>query len=180
MRQHHLLFGFDTQLSQWACERIPWSIWHDGIKAVGVADGDGPDAKLLAVITYSNYFAPKMVNGREWYNTVEMGIAAASPRWATRGTIKNLLNIAFTGYKVRKVRLLCPSTNKRAIRFAEGIGFKLEGTIRHEYAEGVHACVLGLLRKEFERADFLRRKRPPKRSTQAHIGQEHTVTAASA
>jgi RimJ/RimL family protein N-acetyltransferase len=177
---HTLIFGFDEQLSRWACERIPWAIWHNGIRAVGVADGDGPDAKLMAVITYSNYYPPKMIDGREWYGTVEMGIAAATPRWATRRTIVNLLSIAFCQYKVRKVRLLCPSTNKRAIRFAEGIGFKPEGTLRHEYADGVHACVLGLLRKEFERPDFLKRKKAPKRSTQAHIGQEHTVTTASA
>lgn len=180
MREHVLLFGYDEKLARWACGRIPWAEYSSGMKAVGVASGPNEDSQLLAVVIYHAYYAPKMVNGVEWYNTIEMSIAAASPKWATRGTVKNLLNIAFTGYKVRKVRLICPSTNKRAIRFAEGIGFTPEGTLRHEFAKGVHACVLGLLRNEFARPDFLtRKKKAPKRSRQTH-GQEHSVSTASA
>lgn len=177
---HTLLFGFDSELARWACDRIPWAQYHSGMRAVGVSTGDGPDAQLLAVVTYHGYNAPLMIDGREWYNTVEMGIAASSPRWATRRTITNLLNVAFTGYKVRKVRLLCPSTNKRAIRFAEGIGFTPEGTLRHEYAKNVHACVLGLLRNEFERPDFLKRKKRAAKRSRQPDGQQVAVSTASA
>lgn len=179
VKQHVLLFGFDEKLARWACARIPWAPYQTSMRAVGVASGGTPTDELLAVVIYHHYYEPVMVDGKEWYNTVEIGIAAASPRWATRGTIVNLLKVAFAGYKVRKVRLICPSTNSRAIRFAEGIGFALEGTLRHEFAKNVHACVLGLLRTEFERPDFLKKRKKTARRRQSH-GQEHTIAASAA
>lgn len=176
---HKLLFGFDEQLSKWACERIPWAAYNEGMRAVGVADGSEADSKLLCVVVYHNYYPPMNVRGEEWYNTVEISIAAASPRWATRRSIINLLRVPFTTYKVRKVRLIVPSTNKRALRFAEGIGFTPEGTLRHEYAKGVHACVLGLLKSEFESPHFLRKQKKRGKSRQPN-GQIHAVSAAVA
>jgi len=171
-----VIYGHDEPLARWACDRIPWAEYMPGMKAVGVADGD----ELLAVVTFYSYYAPRQINGVEWYNTVEVGIAARTPRWASRRVIKEILSIPFKQFKVRKVRLVVPSTNKRALRFAEGIGFTPEGTLRHEYAKGVHACVLGLLRNEFERADFLRRKKPARSAARRPHGQVHTERAAAA
>ena len=173
-----IVYGHDEPLARWACERVPWADYNPDIRAVGVADGD----ELLAVVTFFGYAKPKEIAWEKfpqydhfghhpgvWYNTVECGIYARSPRWASRRIIKEILSIPFRQFKVRKVRLVVPSTNKRALRFAEGIGFTPEGTLRHEYAKGVHACVLGLLRNEFERADFLARKKPArKRSSRPH------------
>jgi RimJ/RimL family protein N-acetyltransferase len=178
MKRHTLLYGFDEQLARWACERVPWADYNPHMKAVGVSSGPEASDKLLAVVIYHDYRPPKSIGGVEWYNTVEMSIAAASPSWATRGTIIDLLKIPFSQFKVRKVRLVCPSTNKRAIRFAEGIGFTPEGTLRHEYAKGVHACVLGLLRTEFEHGNFLKKRKKPAKRSRSH-GQEHAVSAAA-
>lgn len=175
-----VIYGHDEALGRWACDRIPWADYNPHMRAVGVADGTDASATLLAVVTFGDYRAPRMVNGVEWYNTVECGIAASSPRWASRRIIKEILSIPFRQFKVRKVRLVVPSTNKRALRFAEGIGFVPEGTLRHEYAKGVHACVLGLLRNEFERPDFLARKKPAHKRRSRHNGQVHTVSAAAA
>ena len=171
-----VIYGHDEPLARWACDRIPWANYHETMRAVGVADGD----ELLAVVTFFDYRGPTVINGAEWYNTVECGIFARSPRWATRSIIREILSIPFKQFKVRKVRLVIPSTNKRALRFAEGIGFTSEGTLRHEYAKGVHACVLGLLRNEFDRADFLARKRPVRSAARRPNGQVHTVAAAAA
>lgn len=179
MREHTLLFGFDEQLAKWAVSRVPWADYSPNMRAVGVATGSGADSRLLAAVIYHDYRPAKIIDGVEWYNTVEMSIAAASPAWATRGTIINLLNQPFNVYKVRKVRLICPSTNKRAIRFAEGIGFTNEGTLRHEYAKGVHAIVLGLLRHEFERPTFLKRKRKAPQRSRHPLGQVDTIASAS-
>lgn len=166
-----VIYGHDEPLARWACDRIPWANYHPDMRAVGVADGVGAADQLLAVVTFFDYRAPHMIDGVEWYNTVECGIAARSPRWANRKVIREILSIPFRQFKVRKVRLVIPSTNKRALRFAEGIGFTPEGTLRHEYAKGVHACVLGLLRNEFERADFLARKKPVRSAARRHNGK---------
>lgn len=171
-----VIYGHDEALGRWACDRIPWADYSPNMRAVGVADGDD----LLCVVTFFSYYAPRTINGAEWYNTVECGIFARSPRWAQRRIIKEILSIPFKQFKVRKVRLVIPSTNKRALRFAEGIGFTPEGTLRHEYAKGVHACVLGLLRNEFERPDFLSRKKAIRKRSSRQNGQTHTVSAAAA
>ena len=164
---HTLIYGFDKELAGWAQQRIPWMQGTDGIRAVGVAEGPTPGDKLLAVVFYSNYRAPFQLNGKTWGGICEMGIAAASPRWATRGTIASLLGIPFEQYNCRKVVAVVPSTNRRSVRLAEGLGFKQEGTLRHHFAKDVHACVLGMMRGEFEKR-WLHPRQP---KAQANHGQ---------
>lgn len=175
---HTLLFGFDEALAKWACSKIPWADYSPTMRAIGVADGPDATDNLLAVCIYHNYTPIKMIGGKPWYGTCEISFAAASPAWATRRTIKNLLNIAFSQYKCRKVFTVIPSSNIRAIEFNKGIGLKLEGSPRHHFAKGVHACLFGLMKSEFEHPDFLTRKKAAPES-RPH-GQKHPVTAAAA
>ncbi len=176
---HTLLFGFDQELSKWACDRIPWAEYSPAMRAVGVASGPDATDKLLAVCLFYNYTPPYIgPNGKTWGGVCEIGFAAASPAWATRRTIKNLLNIAFSQYKCRKVFTVIPSSNGRAIDFNKGIGLKPEGTPRHHFARGVHACLFGLLKSEFEHPDFLKRKRAAPESRPN--GQVHPVSTLSA
>lgn len=174
---HVLIFGFDEQFAKWTCDRIPWMSYHPGMRAVGVADGDTADAKVLAAIVYHNHIPGRTIGGQEWYNTIEVSFAASSPRFATRQTITNLLKIPFDQYKVTQVLLSVPSINERALRFVKGIGFTSRGTVAHYFAKGVHAHVLGLHRNTFKSHFLKKEKRPMKR---AALGQEHPVAAAAA
>ena len=176
---HLLLFGFDQQLSQWACDRIPWMNYSPAMKAVGVATGPEPSDALLAVAVYHNYIPAKVVNGERWYNSVEMSFAAASPRFATRRTITNLLKIPFDQYKVDTVLVDIPSINERSIRFVTGIGFTPRGTLNRFFSPSVNACVFGLHRNQFKSRTFLKKEVPAKNS-RPRRGQEHTLSTASA
>lgn len=147
---HTLLFGFDEALSRWACERIPWAECQPSMRAVGVATGPEATDELLAVCVFHNYVPTKIIDGKPWGGVCEISFAAKSPKWATRRTITNLLRIPFSQYNCRKVFVVIPSTNKRAIRLNEGLGLKPEGTLRHHYAKGVHACIHGMMKSEFE------------------------------
>ncbi|MDP3740367.1 MAG: GNAT family protein [Hyphomonadaceae bacterium] len=170
---HTLLFGFDEQLAKWACARIPWADYQPTMKAVGVADGSEADAKLLAVCVYHSYLPVRMIDGKPWYGVCEISFAADSARWASRRTITNLLRIPFLQYNCRKVTTVIPSTNKRAIRFNEGIGLKPEGTLRHHFAKGVHACIHGMMKPEFEQ----RWLRPPSKVESRPNGQEGRISS---
>lgn len=179
--KHTLLFGYDEQLLPWVAQRIPWMEANPSMKTVGVADGDTANARLLAVAVYHNYLAPKKVGGETWYNSVEMSFAAASPRFATRRTIINLLKIPFDQYKVDNVLVAIPSINERAIQFVKGIGFTPRGTLSRFYSKSVHACVFGLHRNTFKSRDFLKRKKQPEqRSRSQPHGEEYTVGASLA
>lgn len=178
---HTLLFGFDEQLARWACDRIPWADYNPTMKAIGVADGPDASSKLLAVCIYHNYIPVKIINGKPWYGICEITFAADSPRWATRTTISNLLRIPFLQYNCRKVVTVIPSTNERAIRFNEGIGFPREGVpLRHHFAKGVHASVHGMMRAEFERRWLNPSRRPAPESESAPHGLQERIGAASA
>jgi RimJ/RimL family protein N-acetyltransferase len=175
---HNYLFGFDEQLARWACDRIPWADYQPTMKAVGIADGDTEASKLLAVCVYHSYIPTKTIDGKPWFGLCEISFAAASPKWATRSAISFLLGIPFLQYNCRKVVTIIPSTNKRALRFNEGIGLKPEGTLRHHFAKGVHACIHGILRSEYDaRWKHPHRRRPS--GSQAH-GQIDAASAASA
>lgn len=176
---HVLLFGFDSELTKWACGRIPWMTYSDSMRAVGVSDGDGPDSKLLAVCVYHNFMAPKEIGGETWYNTVEISFAASSPRFATRRTITNLLRIPFSQYKVEQVFVSVPSINERAIEFVKGIGFTPRGTLSRFYSKSVHACVFGLHRNQFKSRSFLRRKLTAKNSRHTPSGQQQEQLSAT-
>jgi len=180
MSRHTLLFGYDEQLLPWVASRIPWVTASPSMRTVGVADGDTADAKLLAVAVYHNFMAPQEIAGETWYNSVEMSFAAASPRFATRRTITNLLKIPFDQFKVSQVLVSIPSINKHAIEFVKGIGFTPRGTLSRFYSPSVHACVFGLHRNQFKSRDFLRRKKPLATSRPSAHGQQEFVHTASA
>lgn len=173
---HALLYGFDETLAKWACGRIPWLAYSPTMRAVGVADGQEASAALLAVCIYHGYVGAQIIDGKPWYGLCEISFAAMSPKWATRRTIGNLLGIPFLQYGCRKVVTVIPSTNKRAIRFNEGIGLKPEGTLRHHFAKGVHACIHGMMKSEFDaRWQHPRPVRHPQ--DRRPNGQKHTVGA---
>lgn len=179
---HTIFFPGEAEnavLLEWAARRIPWMAPHPAMKALGVVEGPDLSYPLLAVCIYHNFTAPREIDGKTWYGTCEISFAAASPKWATRRTISSLLSIPFLQYSCRKVVTVIPSTNKRAIRFNEGIGLKPEGTLRHQYAKGVHACIHGMMRSEWE----TRWKHPKpniRRPTGSQAyGQIHTFGAAS-
>lgn len=178
MSKHTLIFGYDTQLVKWACERIPWMEPSPAMKAVGVSDGDSADAKLLAVCVYHNYLPPRTVLGETWYNTCELSFAAASPRFATRRVIVELLKVPFDQFKVDQVLVAIPSINERAVTFVKGLGFTPRGTVSRFFSPSVHACVFGLHRNTFKSPRFLRGKRPAE-NRRPH-GQEHSVVHAAA
>lgn len=180
---HTLFFPTPEQnvaLVEWAARRIPWMTPHAAMRAVGVVDGPDLTCPLLAVCIYHNFTAPREIDGKTWYGTCEISMAAASPRWATRQTITNLLGLPFSQYNCRKVLTAIPSTNRRAIRFNEGIGLKPEGTLRHQFAKGVHACIHGIMRSEFEARWKHPRPKARRQPDRRPHGQTDILRAASA
>lgn len=140
----------NLKLLEWAARRIEWMEPSNSMKALGVVGGPDLSYPLLAVCFYYNFIKKRTINGASWYGLCEIGLAADTPRWATRSMISSLLGLPFRQYDCRKVMTVVPSSNTRAIEFNKGIGLKPEGTLRHHYAKGVHACIHGMMRSEFE------------------------------
>lgn len=138
-----LIFGFDDHVASWVAQRIP----H-----VGRAEDLGP---YTTVGVLSEEDPPRIVAGAVFHNFIpkyghaELTFAADSPIWATKGVIRAILSVPFEQWHVRRLSMATPSKHARAIRLIEGLGFKREGTLRHFFADGMHAAVFGMLSAEY-------------------------------
>lgn len=170
---HHLIFGCDEQLIAWAEKRIP----HMGrtgfgpAKAVGIASGTDGSARLLAVVVYHMYIPE--------YRTCQMSVASASPRWASRNVFREVLAPPFVQYRINKAWSAVPHTNERVIRFAEAIGFKREAVLRDHFGPGVHAVILRMLARDYER-QYLKGRKIEKTETKRDMHPMNGSTPAEA
>lgn len=135
-----LIFGQDEGVAKWVAQHIPHmsgTVLRD-FSAIGVVNERGP----VAGVIYHNYIPD--------YRSVEISMAATTPRWAQRGIIRGLLHYPFVQMDCNRVTTVTPHTNTRAIKFNKGIGFKQEGVIRRAFGKD-HAVICGMLRHEYDR-----------------------------
>lgn len=115
-----LIFGHDDALAQWAEKTFPeLAGFQRPFTTIGIAHGD----RLMGVAIYNQYHG----------HDIRFSLGAASPKWATRGTIRALLHYPFFQLGVARMTAVTAKGNKRARRILEGVGFRLEGT--HPKAE---------------------------------------------
>lgn len=112
--------------------------------AIGIVGGDG---KPLAGVLYHTLDAA----GLSVQPHVEMTIASESPSWCQRGVLAALFTYPFHQLKARRVTATIARKNKRARKFVERLGFRLEGTLRKGWsAKGRDrdtiddACIYGM------------------------------------
>lgn len=132
-----IIYGKDRECAAWA-GRILKSDFTN-CPALGVLRNN----ELVAACVYA-----ELRNNGE-YNDVRLHIASTTPRWATRDTISELLNYAFDDLNCNRVTGIVPVSNKKAIEFDKGIGFKQEGYHRQAGTDGEDCVSLALLRDEF-------------------------------
>ena len=135
-----LLFGADDEVIAWIVERVENNHGRGfgEARAVGVLNDD---EQLVAGIVFFNWFPEA--------GTIEMGIAADTPKWATRRIIARLLSYAFDDCNCQRVTLVTGEDNADAIRLATGVGFKKEAVIVSGYGRNKNAVLLRLLDHEW-------------------------------
>lgn len=84
--------------------------------------------------------------------TMQLSMAADSPRWASGDVVRGLFRYAFETAGANKLWTATPHTNERALRFNIGIGMKREATLRHHFGAKSHAVVCSMLRAEWQRS----------------------------
>lgn len=136
-----LVFQPREYLMRWAMERIHGAIplrLDSDWQVIGLID-DHEDVKCVCV--YHDY--------RE--KSMEMTIAADTPKWATRGNIRAFLHYPFCQQGVNHVRAVVHCKNHRSRRLVSGLGFKLEGVLRHAAKDGKNLMLYGMVRKDADR-----------------------------
>jgi RimJ/RimL family protein N-acetyltransferase len=133
-------------LAGWAADRIPQMRAGFGpCWSVGVLRGPA----LAAVCVYHDWQAQ--------HGTVQMSIASATPRWASRQVLAALLGLPFlhpmgVGAQVcRKVLAVCASDNEPALRFVKRAGFTQEAVLAHQLGHKRHAVVHRMFARDYAR-----------------------------
>lgn len=128
----------DPRLMGWVARRITTVpndyVWPQA-EVIGLTNG----SEMLAAMIVHDYVPA--------FRNCQITFAAASPKWATKSSIRALLRYPFEQLGCRRVTTIIPARNVRAIRFNEGIGFKREGVIRFG-AGDQDEVILGLLKEE--------------------------------
>jgi len=157
--------SLNAWLIQWCQMRLKTN-GSFGLDAVSMGVADEKD-NLLCVTVFDNF--RKGRNGQAL--NIECAIAADSPRWANRGTIRAILHYPFCQLKVQRMTLFVAESNARSFKLTQGLGFKVEGMIREALEGGENLHVLGMLREESRRwlGDLLGPK--PDQESQPDIAQ---------
>lgn len=138
-----LLFGHDAQVAAWVAERIPHVRGGSFGPCVAIGIGSEHRAKLYAGLVYHAY--------QPEYGHVQLSMAADSPLWATKATIRALLHYPFVQRKLFMVYTMTPVENVRAIKVNEHIGFKRKPIVPHAYGPKKHAQICQMTAPEYAR-----------------------------
>lgn len=126
----------NNALKAWIEQRI--AEYKSGASTVCV--GVERDGKLVAVIAWDGYRSGI---------SVDVAIAADSPRWATRQTITTLLMYPFGQLRVKRINSYVYKSNKKARRLNDGLGFKLEGKLRCAGKNDEPLLLFGMTKQDF-------------------------------
>lgn len=127
-------------MREWVGSRLPF-VGPEGFNytSQGWAVVSEKDGAVLAGVVYHDYYPD--------YGTVQVSLAAATPRWATRRTIGQLLAIPFERFGCHKIWSSILFSNRRALRFNLGIGFTREALLADYFGMDNHAIVTSLTKQ---------------------------------
>jgi RimJ/RimL family protein N-acetyltransferase len=128
-------------LEQWVIDHIPHCRRGFG---PAVMAGVVQSGALVAGVAFHDW--------QEEHLTLQVSMAADSPRWASAAVLKGLFRYAFVTAGANKLWAAIPHTNTRALRFNAGIGLKREGCLRHHFGHKSHAMIHSMMRAEWQRS----------------------------
>ena len=131
-------------IAAWAAERIE-----------AVRGGDFGPCQAVAVVQGGQVVAVAVFHDwQEQARTLQLSMAAASPRWATADTLRGLFRYAFVTAGAHKMWTATPHTNTRALRFNLGVGMKQEAMLRHHFGPKSHAAICSMIAAEWQRSKW--------------------------
>ena len=136
---NQLICGRDEELAEWAEEHYPdCAPLSRPLTSIGVASDSGD---IMGVAIFHNY--------RQ--NDIEVTFITATPRWATQGVIRGILDYPFKQLGVKRMTAITNKSNKKARKLLTGLGFVLEGVHPFAATDCTSACTYGLYAKNAEK-----------------------------
>jgi hypothetical protein len=109
-----LIIGRDEEMLAWASAKLPGG---GNIRLPAVTIGVAHGADILAVAVFNNFC----------HYGCEVSFVASTPLWATKGSIRAILNYPFRQMGYKRMTAITAKKNKRSRKLLEGLGFVQEG-----------------------------------------------------
>lgn len=143
MKEPKLLYGYDREVAEWVKKSIGNEDIDFGEKFVSVGILNGTGDRMIGGVVFNQY--------SEKYRRIQVNIATESPLWATKATIRALLDLPFNKLNCYRVWVQTELKNERAVNAAVHAGFKRESALAHHLGPGNHALILRMLKPDYER-----------------------------
>jgi RimJ/RimL family protein N-acetyltransferase len=149
----------DTEIASPLTDDIPFPITQHEEEKWFESISSGSDRYKFAIETIDNnvFIGGCSINDVDWKNSVaSVGIFIGNRDYWGNGyghdAMNVLISFIFNQMNINKIRLICYSFNKRAIKSFEKCGFVIEGILRNEiFRDGRYydKIAMGILRTEF-------------------------------
>lgn len=129
-----VLWGCDKQVGDYVAAQFPLVVQRGGfnvVKAVGFTDSRGRLVGGLVMTDYRGHDA-------------ELSIYLEKPSAISPQNLRELFHWAFRSQGFKRLTASISKKNKRCRRLVEGLGFRLEGTMRYGFSDGTDQCVYGM------------------------------------
>jgi RimJ/RimL family protein N-acetyltransferase len=134
-----LIYGRDAEVAAWVAAHIPHVDKFGPCSAIGFEI----HGRLVAGFVWHEWMPA--------FATVQLSIAAISPMWARRQTMRALLSYPFDQLGVFKIWTVIPADNTHAINSGRHAGFHHEATLTHQLGPDRHVDFAYMLRDDYAR-----------------------------
>lgn len=132
------VYDADAVVKAFLAEKIGTQAdWPDSVTIAITGD----DGSLWGAFLFDQYFG----------HDIRITIASNNPRWVTKANLGDIFYYPFVTAGCVRLSMICDKKNKAVRKLAEGVGFKLEGTIRKGLDGKKDALYYGLLKEDAEK-----------------------------
>lgn len=127
-------FVYDTPaVVNWMAGKMKYPVSWPEVVAIGLEK----DGELVAGVAFENCGLAD----------INMHVASEGKNWLTRDYLVRCFYYPFVELGLRRVTGLIPKKNERSLRFATGLGFRIEGVARHALPDD-DVVITGMLKEE--------------------------------
>jgi len=136
------MLTFFSDKTEWVCawvaERLTGFRSNDfqPCSTLGILRGD----QMVAAVIFNNF--------RKSSRDIHLTIAADTPNWCSRQSLKVIFEYVFTQLGCIRLTVTIAKKNKRARKLALGLGFQYEGKLRKGFDGLEDAVIYGMLHNE--------------------------------
>lgn len=128
-------------IANWAAQQVPWLKNGDAFgpcEAWAIVHRDTDE--IMGALIFNNY--------RSDIGDIELNVITLHENWASQDVFRMIADYVFNILKCNRMSCTLPRGAKRNRDHAVKVGFKLEGTKRAGFYNGVDAMIYGMLKTE--------------------------------